>query len=43
MAPIDDALTTITKKAKPYYTQVTREFKVDRNTLTRRHKGITVS
>jgi hypothetical protein len=43
MAPIDDALTAIAGEAKPCYAQVAREFKVDRNTLARRHKGITVS
>jgi extradiol dioxygenase family protein len=43
MAPIDDALATIAGEAKPYYAQVAREFKVDRNTLARRHKGIIIS
>ena len=42
MAPIDDALATIAGGAKPCYTQVAKEFKVNRNTLSRRHKGITV-
>jgi hypothetical protein len=42
MAPINDALTAIAGEAKPCYAQVVREFKVDRNTLARRHKGITV-
>jgi hypothetical protein len=43
MAPIDDALDAIAGVENPCYTQVASEFGVNRKTLTRRHKGITVS
>jgi hypothetical protein len=43
MVPIDDSLAAIAGETKLCYAQVVREFNVDRNTLARRHKGITVS
>jgi hypothetical protein len=43
MAPIDEALAAIAGEKNPCYSEVAREFDVNRNTLRRRHKGTTVS
>jgi hypothetical protein len=43
MGPIDDALAAIAGETKLCYAKVAKEFNVNRNTLARRHKGITIS
>ena len=41
MDPIDAALTALSLQLKPNYTQTAKEYRVERSTLSRRHRNIT--